>query len=311
MKRFISCSIALSVLFISCNNEGTTTDGETSQTDTTAQIKFEGFNQKISYAIGLDHGSGCRSVYASPETKDKFSLDEVKNGLTAYLTDAPLSVNPAAIDSIIGLYLQQAGTVDSSIVSKQEASYAIGVGEGQFLVSSLVGRGIDQNIDIPSLAQGIKDGINNQYPHLSIEEARGAVSAYYMEINKTLGADFLAANAEKDSVVTTESGLQYKVLREGTGKSPNLTDSCIVHYTGRFIDGRVFETTIPSQKPAKFTPMGVIRGWQEGLQLMKEGGKTRFFIPYDLAYGAQGSGPIEPNSALVFDIELIKVIRFK
>jgi FKBP-type peptidyl-prolyl cis-trans isomerase FklB len=311
MKLFIATTIASAFILFSCNGADKTEGNEDNTADSTAQIEFTDFNQKISYAIGLDHGSGCRTVYASPETKDKFILAEVKRGLMGYLADEPLDIAPEMIDSILGLYLQKGGMVDSSQVSKQKASYAIGIGEGQFLVSSLVGRGIDQKIDIPSLNAGIKDGINNQFPNLTVEEARGAVTAYYADINKVLGADFLAENEKKDSVQTTESGLQYQVLREGTGKSPNLTDSCIVHYTGRFIDGRVFESTIPSQRPAQFTPMGVIRGWQEGLQLMKEGGKTRFFIPYELAYGDRGSGPIEPFSALVFDIELIKVVRFK
>ncbi len=130
-------------------------------------------------------------------------------------------------------------------------------------------------------------------------------------MNQVMGESFLTNNAQNEGVIVTESGLQYEIITEGTGISPNITDSCVVHYTGRFIDGRVFESTVPSNLPASFTPMGVIAGWQEGLLLMKEGGSRRFFIPYNLAYGETGSGPIEPYSALVFDIDLIKVIRFK
>ena len=90
-----------------------------------------------------------------------------------------------------------------------------------------------------------------------------------------------------------------------------MTDTCVVHYTGRLIDGREFESTIPSGQPAAFTPLGLIPGWQEALLLMKEGSRYRFFMPYQLAYGEEGSGPIEPFSALVFDIELIEVKRFQ
>ncbi len=119
--------------------------------------------------------------------------------------------------------------------------------------------------------------------------------------------EFLAANKTKEGVKTTASGLQYKVLTEGTGKSPVATDKVEVHYHGTLIDGSVFDSSVQRGEPITFPLNGVIPGWTEGLQLMKEGGKVRFFIPPGLAYGAQGSGAIGPNEVLIFDVDLIKV----
>jgi FKBP-type peptidyl-prolyl cis-trans isomerase len=182
--------------------------------------------------------------------------------------------------------------------------------EGQFLVGSLVGRGIDQTVEVWFLVEGVRDGMSTQKPSVPYNEATVEVKKYYDEINLDMGESFLAANASADSVETTESGLQYKIIQEGNGIRPNLTDTCVVHYTGRFIDGRTFESTIPSKIPAELTPLGVIQGWQEGLQMMREGSQYRFFIPYQLGYGEEQNGPIPAYSVLVYDIELIKVKKF-
>ena len=125
--------------------------------------------------------------------------------------------------------------------------------------------------------------------------------------NLTIGREFLAENAKNDSVVQTESGLQYMVLKEGTGAKPGPTDNVTVHYTGRLLDGTVFDSSMDGE-PATFPLNRVIPGWTEGLQLMSEGAKYRLFIPSELAYGENGAGDkILPNSTLIFDVELIKV----
>ena len=125
---------------------------------------------------------------------------------------------------------------------------------------------------------------------------------------KAEGEAYLAENAKKEGVKVTASGLQYKVLTEGTGKSPKATDKVVCHYEGMLIDGTMFDSSVQRGEPATFGLNQVIAGWTEGLQLMKEGGKTRFFIPYNLGYGAQGAGgSIPPYAALIFDVELIEV----
>jgi FKBP-type peptidyl-prolyl cis-trans isomerase len=127
--------------------------------------------------------------------------------------------------------------------------------------------------------------------------------------NKAAGVAFLAENAKKTNIVTTASGLQYEVLTKGTGaKSPTATDTVTVHYRGTTLDGKEFDSSYSRGEPASFPLNRVIAGWTEGVQLMKEGDKFRFYIPSDLAYGSEGAGRlIGPNSTLVFDVELIKI----
>ncbi len=127
--------------------------------------------------------------------------------------------------------------------------------------------------------------------------------------NAQAGAAFLADNAKKSGVITTKSGLQYQVLKEGTGKKPKAVSRVKVNYEGRLLDGTVFDSSIARNHPVEFQLSQVIAGWTEGLQTMKEGGKTRFFIPANLAYGEVGAGDtIGPNSTLIFDIELLQVL---
>ena len=145
----------------------------------------------------------------------------------------------------------------------------------------------------------------------STEESTEAVASDYgqqIKDNKTIGREFLEENAKNDSVTQTESGLQYMVLKEGTGAKPGPTDEVTVHYTGRLINGTVFDSSVERGEPATFPLDKVIPGWTEGLQLMSEGAKYRLFIPSELAYGSKGAGDqILPNSTLIFDVELIKV----
>ena len=127
---------------------------------------------------------------------------------------------------------------------------------------------------------------------------------------KEVGSKFLEENAKKEGVKVTATGLQYMVEKEGTGASPAATDEVTVHYTGRLLDGTVFDSSVSRGEPATFPLNRVIPGWTEGLQLMKEGGKTVFFIPSALAYGAQGvPNAIPPHSTLIFEVELIKVVK--
>lgn len=197
-----------------------------------------------------------------------------------------------------------------------KVSYALGLGIG----SQLKGMGAEK-LNIDDFAQAIKDSIAGK-EQISASEAQKIVQEFFTEQEKAQraaaaekgkqmkaeGENFLAENAKKEGVVTTASGLQYMVLKEGTGKSPKATDSVMCHYEGFLTNGTVFDSSIQRGTPATFPLGGVIKGWTEGLQLMKEGGKTRFFIPYNLAYGEAGaSGAIPPYAALIFDVELIEV----
>ena len=190
-------------------------------------------------------------------------------------------------------------------------SYALGLCIGQQLSSMNA-----KDICVDDFAQAIKDVLNNNELAVSHKEAQQIVNKYLQEKEeeqakemKSAGIEFLKKNAEKEGVITTASGLQYMVLSEGNGKSPKATDQVKCHYEGMLIDGSLFDSSLQRGTPATFPLNGVIAGWTEGLQLMKEGSKFRFFIPYELGYGARGAGAsIPPYSTLIFDVELIEVL---
>ena len=192
-----------------------------------------------------------------------------------------------------------------------KVSYALGLGIGQQL-KSMVGA----EFVLGDFTRAISDVIEGRELAVSHRDAQALLNAYFQEKQasegkaaKEAGAKFLADNAQKEGVVTTKSGLQYKVLAEGTGRAPKATDKVRCHYEGFLIDGTVFDSSVQRGEPADFPLQGVIAGWTEGLQLRKEGGKTRFFIPYMLAYGEGGAGSsIPPFATLIFDVELIKVL---
>lgn len=181
-----------------------------------------------------------------------------------------------------------------------------------------------KDLDLDAFSQGLKTAAAGQQSSLSDEEMTQVLTQYKRqsdakelivlkqkaEENAKAGKAFLQENAKKPGIKTTKSGLQYLVLKEGKGKSPSANSNVRVHYEGRLIDGTVFDSSIARQQPVDFRTTQVITGWTEGLQLMKVGAKYRFFIPADLAYGQIGSGDIiEPNSTLIFDIELLKIIK--
>ena len=196
-------------------------------------------------------------------------------------------------------------------------SYALGIGIG----SQLAGMGAKE-LNIDDFAQAIKDVISGSELKVDNAEAQTLVQNFFQEQEakqqaaaaeagkaaKAAGEAFLAENGKKDGVVTLPSGLQYQVLKEGNGKKPWATDQVVCHYEGTLIDGTVFDSSYQRNLPATFGLNQVIAGWTEGVQLMQEGAKYRFFIPYNLAYGERGAGAqIPPFAALVFDVELIEV----
>lgn len=189
-------------------------------------------------------------------------------------------------------------------------SYAWGLAMG----SQLKGMGVS-SLNIEDYTEAVKAIFEGKEPAVSPEEAQKLINEYLTDLQekatkmaREAGEKFLAENGKKEGVHTTSSGLQYVIEKEGTGKSPQATDEVTVHYTGRLLDGHVFDSSVARGEPATFPLNRVIPGWTEGLQLMKEGAKFTFFIPSDLAYGAQGAGrDIPPHSTLIFEVELIKV----
>ena len=194
----------------------------------------------------------------------------------------------------------------------ENLSYALGMVIGH----NLKGMGV-QNLNAPPVAQAVTDVLEGHATLLDDAEAQRTVSEFLQrqqaEAGKAVreeGERYLAENAQKEGVTVLPSGLQYVVLTEGTGAKPKATDRVKCHYEGRLTDGTVFDASYRRGEPAVFPLNGVIAGWTEGVQLMGEGAKFRFFIPYQLAYGERGAGQsIPPYAALVFDVELIEVVK--
>ncbi len=198
-------------------------------------------------------------------------------------------------------------------------SYSLGFQNGQFMAES----GMSEDIDPKLVKAGLEQALKEQEALLSDVEMKQAIQKFQIKArqqaqqkkikqskgNKKEGEEFLAENKEKEGVKITDSGLQYKVLEEGTGPSPSEGDQVRVDYEGTLIDGTVFDSSYERGEPATFPLNRVIPGWTEGLQLMKEGAKYKFFIPGDLAYGQNPppGGKIGPNETLIFEVELLKV----
>jgi FKBP-type peptidyl-prolyl cis-trans isomerase len=202
----------------------------------------------------------------------------------------------------------------------QKVSYLMGMENGKGIGST----GID--LDLAAYQQGFADGAAKLESKLSEEETSAAIQAFQQQMmakreemqkaeqeaaelesgaNLEEGAAFLKANGAKEGVVTTESGLQYKIITAGTGAKPSKESTVEVHYAGRLLDGTEFDSSIKRGVPVKFGVTQVIPGWTEALQLMTEGSKWELYIPADLGYGAGGQGPIGPNSVLIFEVELL------
>jgi FKBP-type peptidyl-prolyl cis-trans isomerase len=214
--------------------------------------------------------------------------------------------------SAVSLYAAEEVTLKTP---KEKLSYIIGVQIGNDLKS--------QSIDVdPALVnRGLQDSIMGNKLLIGDQEAKDIIAAYQKERaekmaeerkklgekNKQEGAAFLAENKKKEGIKTLPSGLQYKVIKEGTGKTPKATDTVVTQYKGALINGTEFDSSYKRGEPATFPVNGVIRGWTEALQLMKEGSKWQIVVPPELAYGEQGAGPIGPNATLIFEVELVSV----
>ncbi len=204
-------------------------------------------------------------------------------------------------------------TEDTIKTNADKVSYGIGLQLAQQVKSqSFPGFSLD------SLIIGISDVFNNKPMRFAEDEMQAAFSAINQQVqaeasqaaeaNKVTGQSFLDENSKKEGVITTDSGLQYEIITEGSGPKPSQNDTVITHYHGSLIDGSVFDSSVDRGEPAEFPVNGVIQGWIEALQLMPVGSKWRLTIPSDLAYGDQGSAPvIGPGATLIFDIELLEI----
>ncbi len=192
-----------------------------------------------------------------------------------------------------------------------KVSYSLGVN----VAESIQNQGMTE-IDVDAMAAGINDKLEGTGTKIEMQEAQQTLQAYFSEVQSKMiekqtaeGAKFLEDNAKKEGVITLPSGLQYRIIKAGTGEKPTTADRVKTHYTGTLIDGKKFDSSLDRGQPATFGVTQVIKGWTEALQLMPEGSKWELFIPHTLAYGAQGQGSIPPYSTLIFEIELIEIVK--
>ena len=194
----------------------------------------------------------------------------------------------------------------------KDVSYALGLTMGGNFKNSGI-----KELNIEEFAEGLKSIYSGSKPRMTADEAREVIDAYFnklqneaFEANIKAGKEYLEANKKKEGVITTASGLQYEILRAGTGDKPKATNTVRCHYEGRLLDGRIFDSSYQRNEPADFPVNCVIPGWVEALQLMPVGSKWRLHIPSELAYGAQQAGElISPNSTLIFDVELLEIVK--
>jgi len=223
-----------------------------------------------------------------------------------------------AIGSLVMVGCTETESVESNIseaslvleTKLDSVSYGIGVN----IAENLKGQGLG-DLNVEAMTKGLQDVLNDSELVISQEEAGPLLNEYMgqMQAEKAKeaakeGTAYLEKNSKRKEVTTLPSGLQYEVLSSGSGATPGLNDKVTTHYTGTLLDGTVFDSSVERGQPASFPVSGVIKGWTEALQLMKEGDKWKLYIPYDLAYGERGAGAqIGPYATLIFEIELISV----
>ena len=229
----------------------------------------------------------------------------------------------AMLVALVACESQSSGSSDKAVAlesQSQRISYLLGMDNGKNI------RGIGLEIDTEAFNRGVSDGLTDQPPALTVEQIAETVKTFEAEMmakrdemqqaeeqafslqaegNLKEGQAFLAENGTKEGVVTTASGLQYKVISAGSGAKPTVDSTVEVHYAGRLLDGTEFDSSVKRGVPATFGVTQVIAGWTEALQLMPQGSKWELYIPADLAYGPGGTGPIGPNQMLIFEVELL------
>ena len=257
----------------------------------------------LSYMIGVNQGNGLSEVATTHMGIDSAYVAEFLKGIEAGAAEGASATNAKALAFVIG---KQIGLQASGLMFNQ-------------INGNIFGKDSETSLSKDNFLAGLLAVANNKAV-VTTTDAQAFINAQLDAIkekamekqyadNKAAGEKFLAENATKEGVKTTESGLQYKVIKEGQGEIPTKSSTVKVHYKGTLIDGTEFDSSYKREEPTSFRADRVIAGWTEGLQLMKEGAKYRFFIPYLLGYGANGAGSsIPPYSTLIFDVELIKVL---
>lgn len=300
-----------------------------------SQTKIETRADSVAYLMGTIDGGQQKATF------EHFGLDTLLNFDTyfealyrasnkmslKYELDSTAKMMLTKFTNVLQLYSQKVmndttGTVPQLYFPQSQldsASYLLGVADGQSLGEGYNQSGLDSvGIKFNFYYEGFREITQESEPRINVDKHRNMIAEYFAEIrqkelmarfgdNKREGEEFLAKNKANSDVVTTESGLQYTILKEGKGPKPTINSMVKVHYTGTLLDGTVFDSSVERNEPAVFGVGQVIPGWVEALQLMSVGSKWKLFIPQELAYGENGAGQIKPFSVLVFEVELLEI----
>ncbi len=293
MKKILFLAMIAMISFAACKSESNKSSAEYSSVD------------NASYALGLNYGKNFM--------KDSLVVDfsRMEKAMSDVIAKGDIEMKDAEMQQTLRSYF-----VDSIKPDNDKFSYALGYS----IAKNLAQQGFE-SMNLDEFNKGRKDLMAGKSTRIELSQLDSVIGSYQQEQMEVLqakrkaeaaknlaeGQAFLAENAKKEGVKTTASGLQYTVLKEGTGKQPKATDQVTVHYVGKLLDGTTFDSSVDRGEPATFGLSQVIKGWTEGVQLMKEGAKYKFFIPAELAYGENSPPAIPGNSALVFEVELIKV----
>lgn len=299
----------LTFALFSCGSgesEGEETKEVSGSCNPQTQIEMNTLEEEVSYSIGYSNCEEMRGQITQAKLDAYVKLREYYTGFSQVLTGAETSMTEDQANELLSKYFVRGGMPDSTMVSPADASYALGIQQANFTIRGLTKNGVWEKINGKYIAVGFEDAFCGNAPQLPKEEIIPKVVEYMSRLNEINGEKFLSENAQRPEVKTTESGLQYEILEPGSGPNPTEKNKAKVYYKGMLTDSTVFDKRLAPQEPFEFSLAGgVIMGWLEGVKLMNKGAKYRFYIPHNLAYGPQGSGPIPPYSTLIFDVELI------
>lgn len=300
MKNILFLALTATILF-SCSSDKTNEEKEKLD-----QLTINSTNDKVSYAIGYTSAGELTQFTESSEYGAYFSKEAIKKGFFAGILSKD-TVKADECDATLSNYFKTRGSFDTSKIRPAEASHCLGFIRGIGINYSLSNKGLFKDLSTDLMKRGFRDALFHQDTLIEINEQMQAITEYFGAIIKKDGEAFLAKNKLRSEVTTTDNGLQIETIKEGKGKTPTLSDTVAVYYTLSTVNGQVLESNVGQPNPVEFNVNGVIEGWKQGLQLMKEGGEYMLYVPYELGYGFQGNGKVKPYAALVFNVKLVDV----
>ncbi|MEZ4884606.1 MAG: FKBP-type peptidyl-prolyl cis-trans isomerase [Chitinophagales bacterium] len=301
-KNLLFSLLIVAALVSSCNGKG----GSAATALKTSQ-------DSLAYSLGVDYAASLEGAEIKGLNTDAFSkaLNDVLAGKELEVSETEVAQQ---VRDFVSKMRSPEATPEDKNISDEKIAYAFGIDYGKNLQKSGL-----TDFNTAAFENAVKTSMAGDKTKLMIaaEDATALIQKEFSALqakkgaeNKVKGEEFLTANKAREGVTTTDSGLQYEIITEGTGPIPTAEDNVKVHYHGTLIDGKVFDSSVDRGEPASFPVGGVIRGWVEALQLMPVGSKWKLFIPADLAYGERGAGgDIGPNEALVFEVELLEIVK--